>query len=283
MPVVYYTGGSEPTTYLAGGNFWWVKEGLGGDDRMGHNVFLGEDDEDLSGGAPGGFTCYSNSCHSNLSQPDDSGGWGEGFKGRYGCEGCHLYISHHANDHPVEGGLVTTKEQGWYRFLARHTNDRGVHGYEDGDWEAGQPDLPQGTDDHNEYLGNAVSGMGLTGAPTTTGFCTGCHGNFHDQGSSGSWIRHPSDAVIPDEREYANVGGDDHVYDPLSPVARPTLPDTPGGNVTPGTDMVMCLSCHRPHGSPYPDLLRWDYDATEAQGGGEDKGCFYCHTQKNDT
>jgi len=43
VPVVHYTG-SEPTEYLAGGNFWWVKEGLGGDDSKGHNVFFNEGD-----------------------------------------------------------------------------------------------------------------------------------------------------------------------------------------------------------------------------------------------
>ena len=29
VPVVFYRGASAPTSYLAGGNFWWVKEGLG--------------------------------------------------------------------------------------------------------------------------------------------------------------------------------------------------------------------------------------------------------------
>lgn len=128
VPVVYHTA-AEPDTYLAGGNFWWVKEGKGGDDTKGHNVFLNEDDGALSDGAPGGLTCTANSCHTNLSQPDDSGGWNEGFKERWGCEGCYLYVKHHADDHANgEGGLVTTAEQGWYRFLAKHQNDKGVWG-----------------------------------------------------------------------------------------------------------------------------------------------------------
>jgi len=59
---------------------------------------------------------------------------------------------------------------------------------------------------------------------------------------------------------------------------------TPSDTVTPGSDCVMCLSCHRPHGSPYPDMLRWDYTEQIAGGGGltDDRGCFYCHTKKND-
>jgi len=68
VPIVFYFGASAPTEYLAGGNFWWVKEGLGGNDTKGHNVFEDEDDEALSAGAPGGFTCGTNSCHNNLSK-----------------------------------------------------------------------------------------------------------------------------------------------------------------------------------------------------------------------
>jgi len=41
----------------------------------------------------------------------------------------------------------------------------------------------------------------------------------------------------------------------------------------------MCLSCHVAHGSPYADMLRWDY-GTMVAGGGGSGGCFTCHTQK---
>ncbi|MGB9716198.1 MAG: cytochrome c3 family protein [Thermodesulfovibrionales bacterium] len=44
----------------------------------------------------------------------------------------------------------------------------------------------------------------------------------------------------------------------------------------------MCLSCHRAHGSPYADILRWNYD--EMRTGSyttTDSGCFTCHTGKN--
>jgi len=302
VPVVFYTGGAAPTSYLAGGNFWWVKEGqgYGGDDTKGHNVFLGEGDDNLSE-APGRSTGCNNSCHTDLSQPYGCGSvLGPGNillpKGLYGCQGCHLNVKHHADDHKNgESGLVTSADQGWYRFLAGHYSieiDIGVKGYEHGLWEAGLHDggNHQAPGDHNEYLGfhDPGGGWGFGGlGNTTTAFCTGCHGVFHDyqysgEYPSGTWLRHPSDAKIPNEREYANVGGDSHLYDPLSPVAKPTVDTTPDTTVNPGTDMVMCLSCHRPHGSPYPDLLRWDYLSQEAGGGGSDTGCFYCHTQKND-
>ena len=285
VPIVFYLGASAPTEYLAGGNFWWVKEGLGDNDTKGHNVFLHEGDQFNPTNAPGNtITCGSNACHENLSEPFDGPDMGYNLPGKYGCEGCHLNVRHHANDHPPgQGGLVTTIDQGWYRFLSGHWTD-GVEGYEDAYWEEGLHDggNHQGASDHNEYMGDtSASGIGLS-SHTISAFCAGCHANFHN-----SQNRHPSDAVIPDTAgsEYADTGGaTDHYYDPLSPVARPSpLSDPPSDptHVHPGTDMVMCLSCHRPHGSPYPDLLRWDYASQQAGGGGDDKGCFYCHTQKD--
>jgi len=297
VPVVLYTGGSEPTEYLAGGNFWWVKEGLGNDDTKGHNVFLNEGDDNLSEapGAVGFTTCGTNSCHANLHLPVT--GASEELNGKYGCQGCHLNVKHHAKDHPNgESGLVDSADKGWYRFLSGHMSGdgHGVEGYEHGEWEAGLHDggNHQGASDHNEYLGfhqvgEPGSGYGFNGlGHTTTAFCTGCHGVFHQEQKKeegGSWVRHPSDYKIQNKGEYAVVVGGSYPYDPLSPVARPSLSDPPSdpGHVHSG-DMVMCLSCHRPHGSPYPDLLRWDYTQQIAGGGGDDKGCFYCHTQKND-
>ncbi len=312
VPVVLYTGG-EPSSYLAGGNFWWVSPDGGADDTKGHNVFLTHDDLNLKDiGAPGdpGFvTCGgtgANSCHLNLSRPFETAM--PGLTGKYGCEGCHLNVKHHANDHPNgQGGLVDSWDKGYYRFLSGHmsggcvdwpacTYPFGVKGYEDGLWEEGLHTYPetdyQGASPHNEYLGlvqNGNYGFGGGLGYTTTAFCTGCHGEFHmdqhqgDEKATNPWVRHPSDAIIPNTpgSEYADTGGASHLYDPLSPVAKPTVDTTPDTTVSPGTDMVMCLSCHRPHGSPYPDLLRWDYVAQMAGGGGDDKGCFYCHTQKN--
>jgi len=115
-----------------------------------------------------------------------------------------------------------------------------------------------------------------------TAYCCGCHGNFHIQDDSGLWIRHPSDAFLPGgTTEYAFYT----TYSTEAPVARESLAGGVSGTVVPdgATDMVMCLSCHRAHGSPYPDMLRWDYDRQIAGGGGDDgTGCFTCHTAKDD-
>lgn len=294
VPVVNYIGTDEPSEYLAGGNFFWVKEGnTNALDSKGHNVFLGEDDGVLSG-APGGIKCGSNSCHDNLSQPYEGSELTFLDEGDYGCKGCHLNERHHADD-DNDGGLVTTEEQGWYRFLSGHSfTGKGVHGYEDSNWEAGQPNLAIGAANHNEYLGspNALNNGFLGGGRGTTAFCTGCHGLFHSavndlgSGSEGTWIRHPSDAVIPASGEYLYVGGAGNPYDPLSPVAKQSIDITPDATVLPGSDLVMCLSCHRPHATPYPDLLRWDYSgdmiAGSSPAGDNYTGCFYCHTLKDD-
>ncbi len=298
VPVVLYTGG-VPTEYLAGGNFYWVKEGLGADDSKGHNAFLGEDDDNLTVAPGAKVTCSTNACHQNLSQPFAGSNMNFALNGNYGCKGCHINVKHHANDHPNgDSGLANSAEKGWYRFLSGHgfTEDgstAGVEGYEDGLWEAGLHDGGDhlGSTTHNEYLGNhdVDTGYGFDYGDlghTTTAFCTGCHGEFHNTQNLGTdpeniWIRHPSDAIIPNDNEYQYCT----TYDPLTPVARPSLPETPSGAVVPGTDMVMCLSCHRPHGSPYPDMLRWDY-TRQISGGGEGcdvgTGCFFCHTTKDD-
>ena len=283
-PIVYNIAKPSFNTAkgLAGGNFYWVAQG---DDTKGHNIFSDNPDDNLSF-APGKYTsgCGSNSCHDNLHLP---AGEGNGdLEGRYGCQGCHLNVAHHANDGTSgEYKLVTTAAQGWYRFLSGHQDgkDHGVEGGEDPEWQAAATSSV-----HNEYLGKVVNGgWGFSGngggtlGHTTTAFCTGCHGIFHNkQTSDDGWIRHPSDAYLPGGAQY----GQYTVYDPIAPVARGTLPATPSLTVTANgeTDMVMCLSCHRPHGSPYSDLLRWDYDTMIAGGGGADgTGCFVCHTNKD--
>ncbi|MCK4488054.1 MAG: hypothetical protein KAU38_15015, partial [Desulfobacterales bacterium] len=45
--------------------------------------------------------------------------------------------------------------------------------------------------------------------------------------------------------------------------------------------IVMCLSCHRAHGTPNNDLLRWAY-TMDAGSGTDNGGCFICHTTKGD-
>lgn len=295
-PIVYNISG--PPTYgassdggtthqgLAGGNFYWVKT----DDAKGHNVFQ-DNPDDLLTDAPGRDmppkVCANGACHSNLSVA----GAGD-FANRQGCTDCHMlskYVPgnpipikgyHHANDSETIVGSGVPDTDGYYRYLQGHVfvTDRGVTGIEDPNWEV-NPDVS-----HNEYKG--VGGRNHTddyfglvlGEGSMTSYCVGCHAKIHwELNSSDKWIRHPSDAVLPTTGEYSAYT----TYDPLVPVARPDLSNIGDPTkVRPGTDMVMCLSCHRAHGSPYNDMLRWDYSTMNAGGGGSG-GCFTCHTQKN--
>lgn len=269
VPIVYNS--VEPTFPLAGGNFYWVSKS--GNDDKGHNVAgitLPDNNLDKAPGQIEGTLESCAPCHKSLTK---------------GCEGCHRIPKHHANDDTT---LVNTAEQGWYRFLSGHRSGEGmgVKGIEHEKWN-----YNANAGSHNEYLGNIKSegkGFGDLGY-TTTAFCTGCHGKFHTEqkNENGQWIRHPSDAVIcdpykPDSKNSEYAVAFYGVYDPDVPVARPSLVGwtTSSDIVTPEKDMVMCLSCHVAHGSPYPDMLRWDYDDMIAGGGGTD-GCFKCHTDKN--
>lgn len=285
---------------LAGGNFWWVAQGTTAEyDSKGHNIF--SDNADSLTEAPGrdAVGCGgSTSCHLNLHTTDTS------YSSRQGCTKCHMMGEsinssgypngyHHAND-GTGTKYVDSAAKGWYRFLSGHMCDLsigGVKGIEHEKWNYG---ATVGGTNHNEYSGIVWPGgygFGCFGS-VMTAYCTGCHGLFHsdqhqgeDEASSDPWIRHPSDAVIPSTAgsEYAAMST---LYNPNVPVARPSghsvWTSGPSATVAAGTDMVMCLSCHVAHGSPYDDMLRWDYDSDMIAGGGSNTtGCFVCHTKKD--
>ena len=282
-------GGSRPFVYstsapdygsdtLAGGNFYWVTQ----DGATGHNV-KGIPAMSVDGvlttapGNPVGYPvgCATDSCHQTLFEPADS------YNLDTGCQGCHLAPKHHATQQA--DGAPALEANGFFRFLSGHSLGHGVEGIEDDDWQ-----FTNDANDHNEYLGEAGTHTGTggfwgIGGNTMTAYCTGCHGNFHiqeDAPTNANWIRHPSDAVLPDSGEYLAYTA----YDPNVPVARPDLASIANtGLVANNADMVMCLSCHRAHGSPYDDLLRWDYGAMVAGNAGDaaDTGCFKCHSEKD--
>ncbi|HEX8949768.1 MAG TPA: cytochrome c3 family protein [Dissulfurispiraceae bacterium] len=247
---------------LAGGNFYWVRKG-GGDDRMGHNVYGVSDADSRLAHAPGGGHCTTY-CHgtlvfSNITKPFD------GTPVMDGCQGCHLYPSHHSDN-------------GIYRFLtgmsynSTNHNTQYVAGVEDPDWEQTNSNTK-----HNYYKGTlAFATIGLSGQGISE-FCGGCHDDFHGYGTSSTnsspWIRHPTDISLPQTDEYNG-------YDPVNSysVEAPVAWVDPSSPARSGA-IVMCLSCHRAHGSPYPSSLRWDYTAMVAGGGGSG-GCFTCHTSK---
>jgi predicted CXXCH cytochrome family protein len=291
-------------TDLAGGNFGYIIDFVGcvgSGDSSGHNVVdLGDLDDIL---------------HPVGSIPPPGHHSTSNFQSRFTCagaDGCHgnratstnslesLRGAHHNN---VDGALDTADEvYNSYRFL------RGVKGYEN---NGASPWQNVDKDNHNEYFGatspmtdgsqcsNCHSAQGIQPTNNTiSGFCGTCHGNFHLYGGHGSdpgidngaplgspFVRHPTDVVLPPSGEYTaynpNFVGNE--YSVEAPVARTSVPSSIGSTVTPGTDVVMCLSCHYAHASQYPDMLRWDYNDmdTGTTGAAAGSGCFTCHTDKD--
>ena len=260
---------SGSTRALAGGNFYWLTSGT--NDGRGHNVNLvtnNHADDTLTvppGGAAGDIggatriTCAGNAgCHgtrtyNTASDPSE------------GNNMSALSGAHH------EGGSINGLTVGRsFRFL------NGVLGIEDSDWQQ-----TASASDHNEYKGenNLDAGTGSMSA-----LCAQCHGNFHGTGvvqSGSEWIRHPTDlSVIAQGGAYANIGTVG--YRIQTPVARTDVTSVQS-TVTAGQDIVMCLSCHRAHASPYDDILRFNYNAMQAGAGGASSGtgCFYCHSDKD--
>ncbi len=278
IPQVYHTDATD----LAGGNFAYItgaKSRVTADQNTaGHNVKdVGINDSNLNT-PPGllpvtGHNFIIND--TNLTCAGQIGCHGNRFGGSVGMKGAH-----HQN---VDGKCETADTvANSYRFLL------GVKGLENTGTYKWQN---YNSTNHNEYFGattpdaaSCANSCHLPGGVqppnhTISGFCATCHGQFHDVteigGTSSPFKRHPTDIVLKGSGEYASYT----TYSVEAPVARQTVFDSISSIVTPGTDVVMCLSCHAVHATPYADILRWDY-TTMVAGGGGSGGCFTCHTQK---
>ena len=299
-PIVLHTvnpGGQGAGKTLAGGDFYWVADGLGnlGDaDSKGHNVagISGRDESIEDYYTPPGFD--SGATPGALSDGTIGSSWNSTNQltcaGTYGCHGNHtdddadsaISGAHHGNTNGTSTRAENPTTVGSsYRFLG------GINGLEYSEWNWDETSVK-----HNEYYG--VNGNATyTDQRTISYSCAQCHGNFHKDagtGTSSPWIRHPTDIVLPTtadkEYQYYNPDGG-NLYSVEAPVARGIVPTTGSGSTVTiggtGADgaIVMCLSCHRAHGSPEPDILRWAYNGMTAGIGENDTGCFTCHTTKN--
>ncbi|MEN8264962.1 MAG: cytochrome c3 family protein, partial [Nitrospirota bacterium] len=270
-----------------GGDFYWVD---GGSDEYGHNVAElpnATADSIIADNLPPGFD-------STVGAGIGSSWSGNQLScaGTYGCHGTHsagdkwaaMKGAHHNNSSgTILAGASSTGES--YRFLD------GIAGIEDSDWQ-----WTESASDHNDYKGTDDAtdrqfDIGTTdyaasaAAGTISYLCAQCHGAFHAKAADDSvyaagdpWRRHPTDIALP-----SNAGSEYSAYDNYSveaPIGRPDLTTIPDNSlVVEGTDIVLCLSCHRAHGSDQPDLLRWDY-STQIAGDSLSGGCFTCHTTK---
>jgi len=283
-PIVFHTSNcpsqAGPGNTLAGGDFcFYFSKG----EAYVHNVSgICNPDTQLGGKNPPGW---------DAANP---GGLGTDWAnhqltcaGTYGCHGYHnvddsvkaIYGGHHADNSCLESGSVDENEQGQsvgtsFRFLS------GIHGIEDSDWEW---TASSGTTNHNEYKG--VNGNTNYSEQTTISYlCAECHGNFHsdtsDTGGSSPWLRHPTDIYLPSttSKEYYKYNDPDNNYSVVAPVGRDVLGQQPDAGITPGSDgsVVLCISCHRAHGSEKFKLMRWDYRGSPTGG-----SCSICHTTKD--
>ncbi|MDO8282733.1 MAG: cytochrome c3 family protein [Thermodesulfovibrionia bacterium] len=293
VPQVMHTG----TDDLAGGNFNY----LTASDTRGHNIIDLANPDDVLDIPPGGDWLAHSSVVGKLIGDDRLT-----CAGTNGCHGLRalagptfltplnsLKGAHHKN---ISTDNTSTADDNYnsYRFL------RGVKGYENNvsgsEWQ--NVDAAK----HNEYLGSTEtvscatnSCHSATPVPniqpathTMSGFCGTCHGEFHildgtgDGSFSSPFIRHPTDIVLPSDigREYAAYTA----YKVSAPVAKPLAALTGiSGVVNPGTDIVMCLSCHKAHATDFPDMLRWDMNdmVVGTTGPAAGTGCFACHTEKD--
>jgi len=294
------TGTESSATTLAGGNFYWVADTGGNDDTTGHNVNgISGADANFSGDTIPGSTVSYDSWNS---------GNGLNCAGTYGCHGLRDTAD---NDNAMtgthHGDATANRTADNYRFLeydgvgiGSTTGDTtAIDGLEDPDWEF-QPT----TSAHNQYKGAVRSSDDISDYSTISAFCASCHGNFHNNGGTAGtgkgtagtntwdtdpWIRHPVDYEMAYSGEFQNYNGatsNSATYSLIAPVASSNVSSvlstvTIGGGA--GETIVMCLSCHRAHGTPFADMLRWDYSSGNCQAGTADSdcGCFICHTGKD--
>ena len=248
-PIVFNT--STFNNPLAGGNFSYVRS----DDATGHNVDLFTNQDSTLGLTPPGGSGMS----TRLTCAGEYGCHGDRTAGKTNETG--MKGAHHKDD---SGGITGASLGLSYRYLD------GILGTEDNDWEQ------ETVVDHNQYKGSTSSAT-----DTISSLCSRCHGDFHtwvggssEVGTDTPWLRHPTDVDLPASGEFTSYT----TYSATAPVAQTTPGLTTNDTVVPGSDTVMCLSCHRAHSSPYYKILRWDTKGTLADAL---SGCNVCHTSKN--
>lgn len=120
---------------------------------------------------------------------------------------------------------------------------------------------------HNAYMQNMSE------------WCGACHGDFHSE-TSGRLV-HPTRSIGSDFADkYNNYNGTDQPSSATPYLAAVPVEWDSATNTTSytadisGTSKVMCLSCHRAHGSSAPTSGRWDFNITEWSEEGVESGSW---------
>lgn len=259
---------------LASGNFYYVADGYNPDYPKGHNVTGISHRESIpTMDIPPGFI-------GNVVIPGGKGPVEWPVENQLTCSGtwgCHgnrtiedsylsVYTAHHTHNSEIDGSTVGKS----YRFLY------GITGAEHPDWE-----YQVTIDNHNGYKGD----INHYTMDTISYLCGECHVKFHPNPNLGGFANSTIQVLHPADIAFSNIHGDyagseyqGYIrYNLDTPVAyfNPTGRET----VVNADSILMCLSCHRAHASPYPDALRWDY-ANITAGAIKREGCLICHTRR---
>lgn len=195
--------------------------------------------------------------------------------GATGCHGNHTGADSDAGIKGFHHGSTA------YRYLQTKAG-QAISGKGAAAWEKIAGSGPGSADTHNVYSSDATAGISK--------YCAECHGDFHGSGESSNtqdanltWIRHPTDAVLTSL--YSGVASItvDYQNTPFAFDDISSLTTTEAYTTT--SAEVMCLSCHRAHGSAYNDILRFEYEGSEAgdpgyAGGEGTTGCLNCHVHQ---
>ncbi len=196
--------------------------------------------------------------------------------GAVGCHGKH--VTGMGSDAGIKGSHHAPNATYRFLWIGTTTSPTAVLGIGDVDYEVTVDDS-----DHNVYSAHATQSIST--------FCNQCHNQFHGEpetgGPSSPWIRHPTDIALFSgpvawDSAKVNIHANDAPIALIAIGANTTTTNYYSGG-TPGLDetnsAVMCLSCHRAHGTANADLLRWSY-ATVLAGGAKSK-CLSCHYKQS--
>lgn len=273
---------SNGTGYNAGGDFYWLtvdvptESGVSLKDDHGHNVIAAD---------------YGLTQDSNLTQAPHRGSIAAYQAAWLGCNSCHDphgKKDNNSNQAPISGSgsygnsiTVTGTVLGNYRLLGGYGYDGGQQAAASFSFTYGDPvaiGLPLGTQETNQDHVDYGSGM--------SEWCSNCHVGFTADGAGAH--RHPAggfaDMFAANYNSYKATGDITGqaatAFEHLVPFERGVydsqndgVPDNMGtgaanllgttntygmGNMS----IVMCLTCHRAHSTPFANMGRWDFNAT---------------------
>jgi predicted CXXCH cytochrome family protein len=264
-PNVFGDPDAGPSTMTAGGTFLATKvDAAAGDYVKVHNVtdipwtnaegpFADVDPPGATSGSLGESIRAAGSTTPNFN-----------CAGATGCHGDHSQAGSDAGIRGFHHGSVA------YRYCELD-GGTDIIGKGSTDWEAGGATATN----HNVYSADTTAGI--------SAFCAECHGLFHgtaNTGSSSPFERHPTNNLLSAATGW-NLGNVtvDYNNNPFSfDGADYTAATTTAAYTTTGA-RVACVSCHRAHGTPEADILRFDYSAQLAGLGGT-IGCLGCHERQ---